>query len=82
MQQRHEFAFFLTTVFVKDKKTGNITAFFAQFPEASAEGRTKKEAKKLLEEIFPIMIEDKGKEFIEKFHSVPNQSTERLRVYA
>ena len=36
----------LTAILVKDKKSGGFSAFFAQFPEAVAQGHDEKEAKK------------------------------------
>lgn len=60
----NESDFYLTMVFVEDEKTGEVAAFFAQFPEASAQGKDENEAKQLLYKIFPIMPEDKGDEFI------------------
>ncbi|HXL55966.1 MAG TPA: hypothetical protein VN958_06905 [Chitinophagaceae bacterium] len=82
MEKNFEFDFYLTTVFLEDEKTGDVTAFFAQFPEASAQGRNEEEAKKLLYEIFPIMLEDKGEEFVKQFHSAPIKSIDPQRVHA
>ena len=63
-----ELMFFLTPVFIVDEKTGDITAFFAQFPEVASQGRDKEEAQKLLFELFPHMLNDRKEEFFTKFH--------------
>jgi hypothetical protein len=59
---KQELQFYLKIVFLEDKKTGDVTAFFAQFPEAAAQGRNEDEAQKLLYEIFPHMMKDKAEE--------------------
>lgn len=59
--------FYLTLVCQEDAQTGDFTVFFAQFPEASAQGRTREEAELLLEQIFPYVLADKRDEFI-KYH--------------
>ena len=64
---RQELSFYLTLVLLKDEESGDYTAFYAQFPEASAQGKTQDEARKLLNEIFPHMLEDKKAEFL-KYH--------------
>lgn len=81
MEKNFQLMFNLTTVFLEDDKTGNITAFFAQFPDASAEGRNKEEAEKLLMEIFPIMLEEKKEQFLKEFPSSP-MTFEDKKVYA
>lgn len=78
----HQIDFYLTTVCVEDEKTGDVTAFFAQFPEASAQGKDENEAKQLLYEIFPVMLEDKGDEFIKTFNNRHIKSIDKQRVYA
>ncbi len=79
---KHEFDFFLTTVCLEDETTGDVTAFFAQFPEASAQGKDENEAKQLLYEIFPVMLEDKGEEFIKTFKNPHIKSIDKQRVFA
>ena len=49
--------FYLSLVLQQDEKTGDFTAFYAQFPEAAAQGRTQEEAKLLLDQIFPYLLE-------------------------
>jgi predicted RNase H-like HicB family nuclease len=56
--------FNLTLAFLQDAETGDFTAYYVQFPEASAQGRTKEEAEKLLDEIFPYLLNDKKAEFV------------------
>lgn len=51
--------FFLTLALTKDEETGDFTAYYVQFPEACAQGRDKAEAVKLLDEIFPFLLEKK-----------------------
>lgn len=72
MQELHHLTFYLTTVYLEDIETGDITAFFAQFPEAIAQGRTKEEARNFLAEIFPVMMEDKQDEFIKGLYKNPS----------
>ena len=62
-----ELSFYLSLITVQDEKSGDYTAFFAQFPDASAQGRSAEEAKKLLFEIFPILLNDKKEEFL-RYH--------------
>lgn len=52
---------------IQDEKSGDYTAFFAQFPDASAQGKSQDEAKKLLFEIFPYLLVQKKEEFL-KYH--------------
>lgn len=54
-------------VYQTDVKTGEVTAFYLQCPEATAQGRTKEEAKALLLEILPFALEDRKEEFL-KYH--------------
>lgn len=77
MDRQQLLSFCLTTVFLEDEKTGDITAFYAQFPDASAQGRDKDEAKKLLDEIFPHMLREKGEEF-KRYHIAHNKSVSYL----
>lgn len=65
---KQDLKFYLTVVFTKDEKSGDVTACYAQFPEASAQGRTEQEAEDLLDEIFPYLLADKKEEFI-KYHN-------------
>jgi predicted RNase H-like HicB family nuclease len=65
--------FFLTLAWTKDDETGDYTAYYVQFPEACAQGRNKAEAVKLLDEIFPYLLEKKKQEFI-KYHSSHSNS--------
>lgn len=69
--------FYLSLVFQQDEKTGDFTAFYAQFPEACAQGRSKEEAKTLLDKIFPYLLEDKKEEFIKYHSNCPMQILER-----
>lgn len=71
-------SFYLSLVLLKDNETGEYTAFFAQFPDASAQGRNEEEAKKLLFEIFPSMLEDKRDEFL-RYH--PQSSNQVRNIY-
>lgn len=59
--------FYLTLALTKDEESGDYTAYYVQFPEACAQGRNEKEAVKLLDEIFPYLLERKKTEFI-KYH--------------
>lgn len=68
MEREQALKFSLSLVFQQDEKTGDYTAFYAQFPEATAQGRTKEEAKILLDQIFPYLLQEKREEFL-KYHS-------------
>jgi predicted RNase H-like HicB family nuclease len=67
-------SFYLTVVYEQDEKTGDITASFAQFPEAASQGRTQSEATKLLYEIFPYLMQTKKDEFL-KYHPATSNMT-------
>lgn len=71
MSAYHHLTFFLTVVYLEDEKTGDVTAFYAQFPEATSQGKDKEEAKMLLNEIFPLMMEDKQQELIDLIQRNP-----------
>jgi hypothetical protein len=68
-EMKQELQFYLKIVFLQDKKTGDVTAFFAQFPDAAAQGRNEDEAQKLLFEIFPHMMKEKEDE-LAKYHPI------------
>ena len=53
------FIFELTKILVPDKKYGGYSAFFAQFPEAIAQGETEEETTRNLYELFKLMLQDK-----------------------
>ena len=64
---------FLTLVFTKNEKTGDVTAFYAQFPGATSQGRTEQEAENLLDEILPYILIEKKDEFL-KYHQTPDSN--------
>lgn len=64
--------FYLTLALSKDKESGDFTAYYVQFPEACAQGRDEKEAVKLLDEIFPYLLDKKKQEFITYHENVKN----------
>ncbi len=68
-------SFYLTLALAKDEETGDFTAYYVQFPEACAQGRNEQEAVKLLDEIFPYLLERKKTEFI-KYHQDSASSIE------
>lgn len=70
----HHLSFYLTVVYLEDQDSGDFTAFYAQFPDAIAQGRTKEEAKNLLIEIFPIMMEDKHEDFFKEIYKNPGST--------
>lgn len=84
MSQISHLMFYLTVVYIKDNETGDITAFYAQFPDATAQGRTKKEATNLLNEIFPIMMEEKQEQLLKEIYKTfgSDISFERQQVTA
>lgn len=65
--------FYLTLALSKDEKSGDFTAYYVQFPEACAQGRNEKEAVKLLDEVFPFLLQMKKDEFI-KYHEENSKS--------
>ncbi len=60
--------FYLTLALTKDEETGDFTAYYVQFPEACSQGRNEIEAIRLLDEIFPYILDIKKNEFI-KYHN-------------
>lgn len=52
----------LKAILIGDKNSGGFSAFFAQFPEAMAQGSNQDEAMKNLVEIFTVMLLDKSQE--------------------
>ena len=46
----------LTAIFIQDPKDNGFTGFFAEFPEAVAEGNTEEEVQKNLFEALTIML--------------------------
>jgi predicted RNase H-like HicB family nuclease len=48
-----------TWVLIKDDATGEYSAYFAEIPEAIAQGKTQKEAKKNLLQIIPFALQDR-----------------------
>lgn len=77
MDMEQTLQFYLSLVFEQDENTGDFTAFYAQFPEASAQGRSKEEAKRLLDEIFPCLLNDKKEEYLKEHSHRPIQIQER-----
>jgi predicted RNase H-like HicB family nuclease len=65
--------FYLTLALSKDDESGDFTAYYVQFPEACAQGRDEKEAVKLLDEVFPFLLQMKKDEFI-KYHKANSKS--------
>lgn len=63
----------LTIILVPDKTSGHYSAFFAQFPEAIASGKTEQEAQLNLFNIFKIMLEDKKQEILKSSHLEDDQ---------
>lgn len=57
MKQKQNLEF--NIIVVPDKKTGQFTAFFAQFPQAIAIGDTESEAQLNLMETVKVMMQDK-----------------------
>jgi hypothetical protein len=56
----------LTMIFVPDQKTGQTTAFFAQFPEALAIGKDEDDAQIRLMNIFTLMMNDRKEEVMKQ----------------
>lgn len=65
--------FYLTLALSKDEESGDFTAYYIQFPEACAQGRDENEAVKLLDEVFPFLLQMKKDEFI-KYHQENSKS--------
>ncbi len=61
MENHAEFMFHLTIIFLEDENTGTVTAFFAQFPQASAEGRNKEEQDSFYRKYSPLCWKIKRK---------------------
>jgi len=58
MKQKQEYLEF-TWILIKDEATGYYSACFAEIPEAIAQGKTQKEAKKNLLQIIPFVLHDR-----------------------
>lgn len=80
MNEDRSLKFSLSLVFLQDEKRGDFTAFYAQFPEASAQGRTKEEAEMLLDQIFPFLLQEKKEEFLRGHGTASLQILERKMV--
>lgn len=48
----------------QDKKTGLYLAFYDEFPDASASGTTSEEAKRYLNELIKVMLQEKRSDMI------------------
>jgi predicted RNase H-like HicB family nuclease len=55
----------LTAIFVQDKN-GGYSSFFAQFPEAMAQGHNEEEALNNLLDVFQVMLDDRKYEAEQK----------------
>lgn len=54
----------LTVVLVPDQKTAQVSAFFAEFPEAIAVGDNNDDASQRLFNLFAIMLNDRRHEML------------------
>jgi predicted RNase H-like HicB family nuclease len=61
MTTGQNFSLEFTEIMVPDDKTGQYSAFFAEFPEAIACGDSIEEAQSNLYNLFRVMLEDKKK---------------------
>ena len=57
----------LTGILVPDEKTGQFSAFFAEFPEAIASGENEVEAQGNLLMLFKIMLHDRKEEVMSNY---------------
>lgn len=64
MKSTMSFELKLTGIIVPDERTGLYSAFFAEFPEAIAQGESVEDAQKNLQELFVVMLQDKKGEAI------------------
>ena len=80
MNNKISFEMDLTAIFVQDK-SGGFSSFFAEFPEAIAQGSSKEEALSNLKDIFSLMLNDKKQEMESeiKFKGV-EYTTEHLKM--
>lgn len=58
----------LTGILIEDKQSGGFTAFFAEFPEAVAEGANEVEVQKNLFEALTNVLEVKKDEYPEELN--------------
>ncbi len=70
----------LTTILVPDEKTGFFSAFFAQFPEAIAQGENEDDAQVNLLRIFSVMLRDKKEEVIKQIEPKLNYTERTLNL--
>jgi predicted RNase H-like HicB family nuclease len=54
-------------VLVKDEATGYYTAYFAEIPEAVAQGKTQKEAKENLLQIVPFALRGRREDELSRY---------------
>ncbi|MBE2288402.1 MAG: type II toxin-antitoxin system HicB family antitoxin [Chitinophagaceae bacterium] len=57
----------LTGILVPDDRTGQFSAFFAEFPEAIACGDTVEEAQKNLYSLIQVMLQDRREEVMSSY---------------
>jgi predicted RNase H-like HicB family nuclease len=57
----------LTGIIVPDERTGQFSAFFAEFPEAIACGDSVEEAQGNLYNLFQVMLQDRKEEVIKSY---------------
>jgi predicted RNase H-like HicB family nuclease len=71
----------LTAVFIKDPNDKGFTGFFAEFPQAVAEGKTEKEVQENLFEALSIMLNFNKEELEEEQLLNPNKSEVIKRTF-
>jgi predicted RNase H-like HicB family nuclease len=71
----------LTAIFIKDPNDKGFTGFFAEFPEAVAEGNTEEEVQKNLFEALSIMLKFNKEELEEQRALNPNQAAVIERTF-
>lgn len=77
----HKSGYFeLTWVLVKDKATGYYSAYFAEIPEAIAQGKTQKEAKENLLQIIPFALHDRKEDELSKYKDNAEYKTKSIQI--
>ncbi|HRO43928.1 MAG TPA: type II toxin-antitoxin system HicB family antitoxin [Flavipsychrobacter sp.] len=70
----------LTGIIVPDEKTGQYSAFFAEFPEAIACGSSMEDAQQNLMTLFQVMLQDRKEDVIKNHMDHVNYITKPVNM--
>ena len=72
--------FELTWILIKDKATSYYSAYFAEIPEAVAQGKTQKEAKEHMLQIIPFALQDRKEDTLRKYGNTTDYKTQSIQI--